>query len=247
MTPVCATVILYTLKSNKNKDFGAPGGNRTPDALLRTETLYPLSYRGMVARASDYTIWYNLSMSAKQHHERQFPGQADGEQVSFMFRQHPLVMRKQLIMGLFAILLMILPLIIPGIYAYDWLADGLTKLALFGPLLVLAYWFHRWVGWYYTVYLVTDRRIVEIKQKGFFDRTVQEWQLNKIYNVNYHVDGLEAVMFGYGDITAKTVIGEFVMPRIHRPTDIYHQLLEAVRSAGGGSQIAAGPVDQISA
>jgi hypothetical protein len=26
--------------------IGAPGGNRTPDALLRTETLYPLSYRG---------------------------------------------------------------------------------------------------------------------------------------------------------------------------------------------------------
>jgi hypothetical protein len=25
---------------------GAPGGNRTPDALLRTEALYPLSYRG---------------------------------------------------------------------------------------------------------------------------------------------------------------------------------------------------------
>lgn len=26
--------------------FGALGGNRTPDALLRTEALYPLSYEG---------------------------------------------------------------------------------------------------------------------------------------------------------------------------------------------------------
>ena len=27
---------------------GAPGGIRTPGALLRTEALYPLSYRGIV-------------------------------------------------------------------------------------------------------------------------------------------------------------------------------------------------------
>ena len=27
---------------------GTPGENRTPDALLRTEALYPLSYRGRV-------------------------------------------------------------------------------------------------------------------------------------------------------------------------------------------------------
>ena len=26
--------------------IGTLGGNRTPDALLRTETLYPLSYQG---------------------------------------------------------------------------------------------------------------------------------------------------------------------------------------------------------
>ncbi len=28
---------------------GALGGNRTPDALLRTEALYPLSYKGALA------------------------------------------------------------------------------------------------------------------------------------------------------------------------------------------------------
>jgi hypothetical protein len=30
--------------------FGAPGGNRTPDAGLRTASLYPLSYGGGATR-----------------------------------------------------------------------------------------------------------------------------------------------------------------------------------------------------
>src|SRR6187401_3062381 len=32
--------------AGKTAGAGAPGGNRTPDAFLRTEALYPLSYGG---------------------------------------------------------------------------------------------------------------------------------------------------------------------------------------------------------
>jgi len=129
----------------------------------------------------------------------------------------------------------VLPLDFYGIwYMSESLHSALVKVALIVPLIVFAFWFHRWVGWYYSVYIVTNRRIVEIHQKGFFDRSVQEWQLDKIYNVNYHVNGFQAVLFGFGDITATTITGDFTMPIIHKPTEIYHQLLEAVRSAGGG-------------
>jgi hypothetical protein len=99
----------------------------------------------------------------------------------------------------------------------------------------LVWWFYTWVGWYYSIYVVTDSRIVIIRQKGFFNRSVQEWQLNKIYNLNYHVNGFQAAIFGYGNITAKTAIGEFNMPLIHHPTDIHRQLMAAVRAAGGGN------------
>src|SRR6266576_3386736 len=93
--------------------------------------------------------------------EKEFPGQHEGEKVQLVFRQHPLVMRKALILGLLVI--------------------------------VLFAWFYRWVGWYYTLFIVTDRRILEIKQKGFFDRKVNEWQLDGISNVNYHIGGFQAV------------------------------------------------------
>src|SRR6266404_5000091 len=141
-------------------------------------------------------------MSAKTaKFEKEFPGQHEGEQVELLFRQHPLVMRKALILGLLVILVAVVPLDFPQVYNSDQMVSFFTKFALIVPLIVLAGWFYRWVGWYYTVYIVTDRRILEIKQRGFFTRKVEEWQLDGIQNVNYEVGGFQAVLFGYGDIT----------------------------------------------
>ncbi len=189
----------------------------------------------LTAKSGKSARWYNLVMSAKDR-DSQFPGQLEGETVDFVFHQHPLVMRKELIVGLLLVNLGVLPLVFPQVYDIEGLADFLIKVALGVPALVLVWWFHRWVGWYYTVYIVTDRRVVAVRQKGFFDRTVQEWQLNNIYNVNYRIGGLQAALFGFGDITAKTAIGEFTMPTIHKPTEIHRRLLEAVQAAGGGRQ-----------
>ena len=166
---------------------------------------------------------------------KQFPGQHEGEAVELVFRQHPLVMRKALIVGLLIILVTVLPLDFPQVYSSDTLAGIFTKIALFTPLVVLAGWFYRWVGWYYTLFLVTDRRILAIVQKGFFDRKVDEWQLDGISNVNYHIGGFQAVLFGYGDITARTYIGDLEMKTIHKPAEIHAQLVDAVRRGGGGS------------
>ena len=167
--------------------------------------------------------------------EKQFPGQHDGEVVEMVFRQHPLVMRKALILGLLAILVAVLPLDFPQIYSVEWLSSFFTKLLWISLVLVVAGWFYRWIGWYYTMYIVTDRRILEIKQTGFFNRKVDEWQLDGIQSVNYHIGGFQAVLFGFGDITARTYIGDLEMRTIHRPAEIHEQLVQAVRRGGGGS------------
>jgi signal transduction histidine kinase len=179
---------------------------------------------------------YNQSMSEKTTKSAQeFPGQHEGETVQMLFRQHPLVMRKQLILGLFAILLGVLPLDFPQVYSSEQLSGFFIKGALIIPVLVLAWWFWRWVGWYYTIYIVTSRRIMEIKQKGFFNRQVEEWQLSDITNVNYKIGGFQAVLFAYGDITAKSYVGTLEMKTIHKPAEIHEQLVQAVRRGGGGS------------
>jgi hypothetical protein len=166
-----------------------------------------------------------------------FQGQREGEVVELVFRQHPLVMRKELVIGLFIIVLGVVPLDFPQVYEYAGAADILTKVALVLPILVFAFWFRRWVSWYYTVYIVTNQRIIEVHQKGFFDRSITEWQHNKILHVNYRVGGFQAVIFNYGDITVRTVIGDLLIPTIHRPVKIHAQL-QAIILRGGGEAAA---------
>lgn len=152
-----------------------------------------------------------------------------------VFRQHPLVMRKELFIGLGLILFSVIPLSFEQVYAYPDAVSVLLKIALGMPLVVLAYWFWRWIGWYYSVYIVTDSRILEIRQSGLFDRSVSEWQHDKILNMNYHVPGLQAVLFSYGTITVRTQVGDLEMSTLYHPTRIYAHLTEIVRAAGGGS------------
>jgi hypothetical protein len=183
---------------------------------------------------------YNRTMSGKNEAKpakqtREFPGQHPDETVAFVFRQHPLVMRKQLILGLLGLVLAALPFDFPQVYSSDTVAHWVGVAATIIVIGVLFMWFHRWVGWFYSVYVVTDRRVIEIKQHGFFNRSVSEWQLNNISNVNYEVGGFQAVIFGFGDITAKSYLGDFHIRTIHHPAEIHQQLLEAVRRGGGGS------------
>lgn len=153
--------------------------------------------------------------------------------MQFLFRQHPLVMRKALMLGLLVITVGVLPLDFAFVYTMPVLQEWLTRIALTLPLVVLVAWVYRWVGWYYTVFIVTTERLVTIKQHGLFAREVEEWQLDGITNVNYRIGGFQAVLFGYGDISAKTYVGDLKLPTIHEPAKIHDKLLVAVRKAGG--------------
>jgi hypothetical protein len=176
-------------------------------------------------------------MSEKKSSERvqEFPGQHDDETVDFVFRQHPLVMRKQLVIGLGLIVLAVVPFDFPQIYSSTTVQQVVFDAMLVVLFGVLFYWFHRWVGWFYSVYVVTDQRIIEIKQKGFFNRSVSEWQLRNISGVNYEVGGFQAVIFGFGDIVAKGYPSDLSIKTVHHPSVIHQQLLDSVREHGGGA------------
>jgi uncharacterized membrane protein YdbT with pleckstrin-like domain len=166
---------------------------------------------------------------------KSFPGQHDDEEILLVFRQHPLVMRKELIFGLLALLVIVIPFDFAYTLAHPAVESIATKFAIFVPIIVFLVWFYSWVGWYYSVYIVTEQRIIEIRQHGLFNRRVSEWRLEMVQNVNYHIKGFQAVIFGYGDITAQTFSGDLIMPTIHRPTQIHDQLIQIVHAAGGGS------------
>jgi hypothetical protein len=162
-----------------------------------------------------------------------FPGQHEGETIVFFFRQHPMVMRKALIVGLLIILFAVLPLDFPFAYNYPWLGAILIKLALGVTLAVMLYFCYRYSLWYYTVYIISDERTVSIHHRSFFHRKVQALYHSGVDSVDYTVPGLQGALFGYGDIVLHTWVGEFPIICVHHPEELHEKILDVIHNSRG--------------
>lgn len=92
---------------------------------------------------------------------------------------------------------------------------GLTFFFLF-PLFGLGYWgeiifffliflaafyvLQIFIFWYYNAFVVTNMRVVDIDQRGLFERIVSETTLDKIQDVSYRHKGICQTIFRYGDV-----------------------------------------------
>ena len=92
--------------------------------------------------------------------------------------------------------------------------------------------FPDWMSWYYSVFVVTDQRFMQITQKGFFHHSVVDMSLSQIQMVNYEISGLQETLLGFGTIMMQTFVGDLVIHYIHHPQHIQKHLLEILRSEG---------------
>ncbi len=157
-----------------------------------------------------------------------FADQFDDEDVVFVFRKHPIVMRKGLIIGLFGPLLGVIPAAVHPAYGMGVFIDGLVVGALVGLII----FFPSWIGWYFSVFIVTTQRFLQIRQKGLFSRSVSDLGLQQIQSVSYEVSGIQATLLGFGTITMRTYVGEVVIHDVHHPARIQKQLVGVLRDLG---------------
>lgn len=165
-------------------------------------------------------------MSADTRPVKYFDDQLDDEEVLFVFRKHPVVMRKGLIISMLALLLGTVPSLIKPEYIY--LFGGLALGAVLSLLLFLPYW----ISWYYSVFIVTDQRLIQVTQKGLWKRSVVDIGLPQIQMVNYEVGGLEETLLGFGTIMMQTFVGDLVIHDVHHPAKIQKKLLTILREKG---------------
>lgn len=160
--------------------------------------------------------------------ERQFADQLDDEEVQFMFRKHPIVMRKGLVFGMLGPLIGVMPAALFPSLGFGWFYGGLFAGFVLGGLI----FFPSWINWYYSVFLVTDQRLVQITHKGLFRKSVVDLNLNLIQSLNYEVNGIQATILGYGTIIVQTFMGELVVHEVHHPAKICRRLTAVLRDEG---------------
>lgn len=155
----------------------------------------------------------------------EFDGQRDGEQLLFIFRRHLIAMRK----GFY---LLLIPFVVSAIPPLIWQNNlELFLLPVGGLLFGLILFSYHFMMWYFTVYIVTDQRIRQITQKGFFGKDVVELRLSKIQNISYNIPGFTGEIFGFGTIVIQTFVGDLVIHKVEHPDRVYNQLQDAVSQA----------------
>lgn len=86
-----------------------------------------------------------------------------------------------------------------------------------------------YVRWSRTVLVITDRRVIDHDQQGFFSRVVTEARYNQIDEVSYEIRGVIPTIFRYGTLTLQlhgsSADIEFVHAgRPDRVADLIHEL-----------------------
>lgn len=151
-----------------------------------------------------------------------FEGQRPGEELVFVFRRHIIAMRKGFYCLLIPFAITSIPALIWSVYLWIFL------LPLAGLIIGLILFSYHFLMWYYTYYIVTDQRIRQITQHGFFGKDVVELRLSKIQNISYNIPGFSGEVFNYGTIVIQTFVGDLVIKNVEHPDKIYNKLQDAV-------------------
>jgi len=169
-------------------------------------------------------------MSKKDDFQLEFDGQREDEQLLFIFRRHMISMRK----GFYLLLIPFAISAIPPLIWQNTLELFYLPLAgLFVGILLFSYHF---IMWYFTIYIVTDQRIRQVTQHGFFGKDVVELSLSKIQNISYNIPGFTGEMFGFGTIIIQTIVGDLIIKKVDHPEEIYNKLQDAVTVAVGNEK-----------
>ena len=155
--------------------------------------------------------------------ESDFEGQREGEKVIMVFRRHILTTQR----GWWFFIAVSLLGFVPVLIWND--VDQMIFVWMAFVLLGLLGWVYVYVLWYFSVYIVTNQRLRQVRQKSLFKRSVVDLSLQKIESVSCDVSGLRATMFGYGTLLVQTVAGDLVMSYVSCPEKVYNELQNAIQ------------------
>jgi len=96
-------------------------------------------------------------------------------------------------------------------------------------VLVAIFSFYVWIVWYYDTYILTAAKIIEVRQKGLFSRSVAELPYSAIENASYEISGPLAMMLKVGDVKIHSSISHTInLETIRRPDLVRDEIMRMV-------------------
>ena len=133
------------------------------------------------------------------------PELESGEKVYLVLHRHWIVFVK------LVVIIFLMAIIPPIVYfllgVLDNLSVPVTFLAVFGGiyyLMLTCILMTNWIDYYCDLFIITDRRIINIEQSALFNYKTSELLFGQIIDITAEKDGFLPMMFGFGSISIKT-------------------------------------------
>lgn len=130
------------------------------------------------------------------------------------------------------ILLAFVWLVLPFFLLFPLFRMHLLGIIIFLLLLfsALLYAYRTFQIWHDSVFLVTDRRLVDMDRRGLWARVVSEVSYPDVEDVSYAIDGLFATIFRYGTLTVQMAGNavELQVYNVRHPAKV-HNLINDLR------------------
>jgi len=165
----------------------------------------------------------------------------DHEKIIFIIRKHPFYI---IIETLGLVVLALIPSIATSLFA--WLTSLLPNAIVnsvqlsFGPIELQGFLYSLWLvllwmvfiarftDYYLDKWVVTNKRIIDIEQRGFFIREISSVRYNKIQDATIEVTGLIPTLLNFGRIQIQTagIEQEFILNTAPNPLINKERILE---------------------
>lgn len=159
--------------------------------------------------------------------EYEFENQRPDEKIILVKKRHPWVLFKAGLVVLLVIILILISFLV-------WGASSISVTVLIIGLVFLTFFLlGRFFVYNNDLFIITNHRIINIDQSGFFSRRVSEAELENIQNVTYVIKGPIRSLLNFGDIevaTAGNTVG-LVFRNVENPHFIQERIVELQKKA----------------
>jgi len=167
-----------------------------------------------------------------------FETQEKEETVVLFLRQHMIVNAPWIILGLILMFspTMLFPIILrviklPFSIPVRYIIVG----TLFWYIASFGYLFGNFLHWFFNIYIITNKRIVDIDFVQLLYKKFSEANISKIQDLSYRTTGLLPTIFNYGDVYIQTAgeLPNFDFEAVPHPEKIIQTISELSEKAKG--------------
>ena len=165
-----------------------------------------------------------------------FESQQEAEILYFLLRKHPITNLGWMILSIIMVLLPVFLITMfagLGINTFQYVEANVQALILvLWYLLTMFFTFESFLIWYFNVYIITNKRLIDVDFKGLWTKRISETALSQVEDATYETSKFFHILFDYGNIFVQTATekSEFEFNSIPKPGIVHDKFTDLVEN-----------------